>query len=161
MKKLIMVIYCILIGVGMLIGLSIANTTEQKKYIEIISELTKTIDSLNDKNNHLFKLLEEKKVITATITAYSPHVNQTDDSPYTTAFLKSVKPGIVAVSRPIIQKMGWAPGQKIYIEGIGIKEIGDLMNKRFTGFRVDVFMWQKKDAIKFGIKKNVHVFLID
>lgn len=97
------------------------------------------------------KLLENKQVRTVTVTAYNPSVDQCDDDPYVAASMRKVRSGTVAVSRDLFDQ-GWVYGKKISIEGMGIFEINDLMNARFTG-RVDVFMWDEEDAVKFGHKQ--------
>lgn len=98
---------------------------------------------LKNKNKQITKqlrALEKKYTITATVTAYQAEVAQTDSTPYTTAFMRDLRaePGTVAVSEDIIKELGWPIGAKVYIEGIGVKTIGDLMNPRWKR-RVDVF----------------------
>lgn len=131
---------------------------------QTIFYLNKDILYLKEENEALKNRLNEKQyyynnkqedVIKTIVTAYTPSENETDDTPYTTAFLKNVHPKYIAVSRPIIEKLKWKPGDKVYIDGIGIRIIGDLMNKRFSDYRIDLFMWKKEDALKWGIKTDV------
>jgi 3D (Asp-Asp-Asp) domain-containing protein len=96
------------------------------------------------------KLMENKQVRTVTVTAYNPSEDQCDADPYVAASMRRVRPGTVAVSRDLFDQ-GWVFGKKIRIEGLGIFEINDLMNKRFTD-RVDVFMWDEAEAVRFGAK---------
>lgn len=96
------------------------------------------------------KQMENKQVRTVTVTAYNPLEDQCDADPYIAASMRKVRLGTVAVSRDLFDQ-GWVFGKKIRIEGLGIFEINDLMNKRFTK-RVDVFMWDESDAMKFGHK---------
>jgi len=104
------------------------------------------------------KALSAKNYVIATVTAYTPSIAECDSTPYTTAFLKKVHPRYVAISRDLL-KQGWVPGRKVYIEGIGIRTIGDLMSPKVKGPHVDVFMWKRRDALKFGKSKR-YVFLI-
>lgn len=97
------------------------------------------------------KLLENRQVRTVTVTAYNPTEDQCDADPLVAASMRKVKTGTVAVSRDLFDQ-GWVFGKKIRIEGLGIFEINDLMNKRFTR-RVDVFMWDEDEAVRFGHKK--------
>ena len=128
----------------------------QKKAAEELININKNQQLL------IIDLLEQNKikgVLKATITAYSPRICETDDTPLTTAYMKKVRSDIVAVSRDIIINHGWIPGQKIHIEGVGIKTIGDLMNIRYTN-RIDIFFWDVKQAQKFGRKDDVVVTLV-
>jgi len=140
-------------------GKYISDKFSQYDYIiarqqEIISDLTKQVSSLTVE----LKSLKYKNYVIATVTAYSPSIRECDSTPYTTAFLKRVQPKYVAISRDLLRQ-GWSPGRKVYIEGIGVKIIGDLMSPKVKGPHVDVFMWRKEDALKFGKSKR-YVFLM-
>ena len=126
--------------------------------------INKLMDTINLQQSKIKELEEKtvcKRVIYATITSYSPRVQECDNTPYTTAFMKKVHPKYVAVSRDIVKKLRWAPGQKIYIEGIGVRIIGDFMSPKIKGYHIDLFMWNTRDAKKFGKRKNVLVVLLD
>ena len=47
---------------------------------------------------------------------------------------------------------GFVFGKKVYIEGLGIYTVMDLMNKKYIN-RIDVFLGNKKEAFSFGAKK--------
>lgn len=99
-------------------------------------------------------ILEGKTSIEATITAYSPEINQTDSDPYTTAFMTRVRLGTVAVSRDLLNQ-GWTPGKRVWIEGIGVYTINDIMAKRWKK-RFDIFFYATSDAKRFTpIKRRV------
>lgn len=87
-----------------------------------------------------------------TVTCYNSDPAQTDDTPYTTAFNLSTGPGIVAVSRDLLDK-GFVPLSKVWIEGFGVFTIGDIMNSRFEN-RVDI--WVDRDADIFK-KEDVRI----
>jgi len=96
-------------------------------------------------------------MVTVEITAYNPLPNQTDSTPFITASLQRVKNGIVALSRDLEEEYDLQFGDRIYLildgEMIGPFEFQDRMNRRWKR-RVDIFMWDKKDALKFGRKKG-------
>ncbi len=90
-----------------------------------------------------------------TVSAYSPHKNQTDNTPFETATMEKPKAGwTCAVSQDLIS---WLGG-RIYIKGIGVRRVNDLMNKRYTK-SIDIFMEKKKNAKAFGRKEYIVVFL--
>lgn len=108
------------------------------------------------------RLLQKAKnmspVRTVTVTAYNPTTDQCDEDPLIAASMRKVRSGTVAVSRDLFDQ-GWVFGRKVRIEGYGIFEINDLMNKRFTQ-RIDIFMWEESQAREFG-RKNIKAALLD
>lgn len=89
------------------------------------------------------------------VTAYTADEAETDSTPDQTAIMRKPKSGrTVAVSRDL----GAYLGSKIYIEGMGVYVVEDLMNRRF-GTSVDIFVNSKKEALQFGRRKLVVVFL--
>jgi 3D (Asp-Asp-Asp) domain-containing protein len=103
-------------------------------------------------------LAQRERVKEVTVTAYNPEEDQCDEDPYVTASMRRVRSGTVAVSRDLFRQ-GWVFGRKIRIEGLGIFEINDLMNKRFSN-RIDVFMWDHNQAEAFG-KRRAEAALLD
>ena len=99
------------------------------------------------------KLVQEaiearKDVLDVVVTAYNPEVEQCDADPFIAASLRRVRPGTIAVSRDLFDA-GWVFGKKVRIDGIGIFEINDLMNARYEK-RIDIFMWDRSQAVSFG-----------
>jgi 3D (Asp-Asp-Asp) domain-containing protein len=92
------------------------------------------------------------------VTAYNPSTEQCDDDPLIAASMRKVRSGTIAVSRDLFDQ-GWVFGRKVRIEGLGIFEINDLMNKRFHQ-RIDIFMWDESRAREFG-RKNIKAALLD
>lgn len=90
------------------------------------------------------------------MTAYNSEVGQTDDSPFTTADGSTVRDGILAAN--------FLPfGTKVRIPslfGNRIFEVHDRMNPRYN-LRADVWMANKSDARKFGLKRNVKIEVIE
>lgn len=106
----------------------------------------------------LHKALDKSPVKTVTVTAYNPTTSQCDSDPLIAASMRKVRLGTIAVSRDLFDQ-GWVFGRKVRIEGLGIFEINDLMNKRFTE-RIDIFMWDEGRARQFG-KKNIKAALLE
>lgn len=132
--------------IGVLTEISSNATNLKAKVVMLERELKNLKDVMS--------MQDVKKL---TITAYSPTKIETDDTPLITASMNKVRHGIVAVSRDLFEQ-GWTFGKKVYIEGLGIFTIDDLMNKRFKN-RVDVFMWDSKKALKFGKKERTVALL--
>jgi 3D (Asp-Asp-Asp) domain-containing protein len=84
-------------------------------------------------------------------TAYTASKDETDSDPTITASMTKVRPGIIAVSRDLFDQ-GWVFGKKVYIHGLGVYTIADLMNKRYIN-RIDVFLGTKEEATKFGLNQ--------
>ncbi len=95
-------------------------------------------------------------VMTVTVTAYSPSVDETDSTPYTTASNKRVRDGICALSQDIEKQFDLQWGDMIYLEGIGTCEFQDRMNKRMRK-TVDLFFWWKRAAKRFGVIEGVRM----
>ena len=84
------------------------------------------------------------KTITATLTAYTPEVSQTDSTPFLTANQSPVKEGGMACPRNI--KFG------TLIEAFGKRYIcNDRMALKNDG-NFDIFMFNKQEALNFGRK---------
>ena len=72
-----------------------------------------------------------------TVTTYQSKPEQTDSTPHLNALNEPVGPGQCAVSRDLL-KEGWTFGRRIYLQGLGVYKISDVMNKRFSA-RVDIW----------------------
>jgi 3D (Asp-Asp-Asp) domain-containing protein len=93
------------------------------------------------------------------MTAYTKSVDETDSDPNHTAIMREGVPGwTVAVSRDLLEA-GLVFGTRIWAEGVGVGEVGDVMNSRYRD-RIDVMVGTKKQARKFGVKENVLVVRI-
>ena len=88
------------------------------------------------------------------ITAYTVSSDETDDDPGMTALMRKPVVGrTVAVSRDLAGLLGC----EIWIEGLGMFWVEDLMNSRYT-HRVDVLMGTKAEAMEWGLqRRNVSV----
>ncbi len=93
--------------------------------------------------------------ITATVTAYTNRQCETNSDPGHTATMEDPVAGwTCAVSRDL---MHWLGG-RVYIDGVGVRRVNDLMNKRFQE-RVDVFMGTVEEARAFGNQTREVMFL--
>ena len=97
------------------------------------------------------KIETEKKIAIATttkawITAYSSSHDETDDTPFITAYMTNVREGIVATNMfPFGTKIQIPDlfGEKIFV-------VEDKMHRRKKNF-IDIWMPSKEEAKKFGI----------
>jgi len=87
--------------------------------------------------------------ITVTVSAYNPLPSQTDDTPLITASNSFVREGICALSRDLEKRFDLRFGDLIHLEGIGACQFQDRMHWRKRK-AVDLFMWEKSDAVQFG-----------
>ena len=118
---------------------------------------TKRTVALSQQISALSMEIQKIKPVKVTVTAYSPENRQTDDTPTITAFSTKVKPWTIAVSRDLFNA-GWVAGKKVYIEGVGVFVVNDLMHKRKSN-HVDIFFWTRDQAIEFGVKKSRAILL--
>jgi 3D (Asp-Asp-Asp) domain-containing protein len=92
---------------------------------------------------------------TCEVTAYTARKKETNHDNTNTATMEKPKPGYTcAVSRDLLQWLGGT----IYIEGLGVWKVNDLMNKRFTN-RIDLCVGTVKYARELGLKELNVVFL--
>jgi len=90
-----------------------------------------------------------------TITAYTAREEETNEDPRNTALMEEPIPGYtVAVSQDLKRWLG----KRIYIQGLGVFRVNDLMNKRFTN-RVDILVHSVRKAREFG-KQQRKVVLV-
>jgi 3D (Asp-Asp-Asp) domain-containing protein len=114
----------------------------------------------------LILISKAQAVVThVTLTCYQPVKSQCDNEPLTTAdgskinlkHLKAEKIKWCAISRDLLYLFPKGKPKKIYIEGYGIYEVRDVMNKRHT-HRVDILI-HPKDSKRISIK-NVKIKII-
>lgn len=95
---------------------------------------------------------ESERMLTVTVSAYTNRKKETDDTPNITATMDRVRPEYtVAVSHDLIHLLG----HRIYIYGLGVFVVQDLMDDRWS-MRVDVYFDKSRlaRAKAFGLKKN-------
>lgn len=108
-----------------------------------------------------------KRTIThVTLTCYQPLSSQCDDSPLITADgskinLNKLEKGDIkwcAISRDLLWLFPKDRPKRVYIEGHGVYEVRDKMNKKWE-HRIDILI-HPKDQTRF-CKKNVKVIILN
>jgi 3D (Asp-Asp-Asp) domain-containing protein len=101
-------------------------------------------------------LFPDLDFVPALATGYSSTRDETDDTPWTTSTLTRTRPGIIALSRDLLQTFTEdAPfdyGDKILVAGVGIFRVEDTMNARWT-HRADIWFPSKAKAKRWGHRK--------
>ena len=103
-------------------------------------------------------ILDLKRSRQVTVTAYSPRLRETDSPPRITASNRPVRQGIVAVSRDLFDA-GWVFGRKVYLAGLGLFSIDDLMAPEKRN-QIDIFMYDTDAALVFG-RRTLRASLLD
>lgn len=122
--------------------------SERHQRLILLSKYSEIVSSQNE------KIIEKKEIISklkpkpikVTVTCYNPDPKQTDSTPDIGAFNNKVKPGGLAISRDLFES-GYVPGMKVYLMGVGVFKINDVMNKRWEK-RVDIFTLNNTDIFK-------------
>lgn len=102
-----------------------------------------------------------QRVLSSTLTAYTAGAESTGKTPSHPAYgitrsgSKAQEGRTVAVDPSIIPL-----GSTVLIEGIGIRKAEDT-GSAIKGSRIDVFMNDLDEAVEFGVKKNVKVFVLE
>ncbi|PYI53053.1 3D domain-containing protein [Paenibacillus flagellatus] len=101
-----------------------------------------------------------KRVLNSTLTAYTAGAESTGKTPSHPAYgitrsgSKAEEGRTVAVDPSIIPL-----GSTVLIEGIGVRKAEDT-GSAIKGSRIDVYMNDLEEAVEFGVKKNVKVFVL-
>ncbi|MFH1187768.1 MAG: hypothetical protein V1688_02805 [bacterium] len=88
-----------------------------------------------------------QKVMNVTVSSYTSTADQTDDTPYITAFGTPIRDGIVAANFLPVGTVIRFPdkfGDKLFV-------VEDRMNERYS-MQVDIWMSDREEAKKFGIQ---------
>jgi 3D (Asp-Asp-Asp) domain-containing protein len=89
-----------------------------------------------------------RRSVAVVITGYSSTEDQTDDTPFTTAWNTETRPGVVAAN--------WLPlGTKIRIPeifGNQVFTVEDRMHPR-NDDKLDIWFQSREEALKFGVRK--------
>lgn len=109
---------------------------------------------------------ENKHIIShVTVTCYQPVKEQCDDNPLVTAdgskinlrHLKSGKIKWCAISRDLLWMFPKDKPKRIWVEGMGVFEVRDVMNKRFT-HRVDILLHPKNSKLMFYENVKIKIY---
>jgi 3D (Asp-Asp-Asp) domain-containing protein len=87
-----------------------------------------------------------------TVTAYS---YSGGSPPYNiTASGRTVREGMMAVSRDVERNLGLQFGDRVLLHGLGVFDFQDRMASRWT-LKADVFMQTDGKARRFGVKRHI------
>ncbi|MFH1277717.1 MAG: hypothetical protein ABIK65_05000 [Candidatus Eisenbacteria bacterium] len=99
-----------------------------------------------------FTLLPPLQVV---VTGYSSTPEQTDSTPFLTASMTQVRPGVIALSRDLIRtynpKAPFRYGDRVRVEGIGEFIVEDTMHERYQR-RADIWFESVEEAVRWGRK---------
>lgn len=116
-----------------------------------IQKLQKEVYHLREENKAITRHAENLKKrfsFKVKATAYTPRKQECNDDIENTALMVKPKPGwTVAVSHDLL----WMLGKKVYIKGVGVRFVSDLMNERFTN-KIDIMVGKVKEAKEFGVQ---------
>jgi 3D (Asp-Asp-Asp) domain-containing protein len=133
-----------------LITMAIMLVIDARTSIRMYDKLSNPPDSITNNN-----FIHMPSSINCTVVAYSGEVSQTDSDPGLTSMMEAPIPGkTCAVSQDLIHWMNC----RIYINGIGIRRVNDLMGLRATQ-TIDLFVKDRGEAKRFGKKKCQVIFL--
>lgn len=102
-------------------------------------------------------------VVRVTCTAYSSTPDQTDSTPFITASMQRVQPGIIALSRDLLRR--YTPGAPFdfgdYVEiiGLGVFRVEDTMHRRWRR-RLDLWVESRAEAWRWG-RREMLIGLVD
>ena len=131
-------------------GFGLAEKLEKRREYEILDRNEKLVMPKEGEQNFLPLEQDEPRVSAErwiTATAYSSTRDQTDSSPFVTAWQTPVRDGIVATN--FLPKGSMIRFPDIYGDKIFIVE--DRMSARYQ-YRVDIWMPSREEAIRFGLK---------
>lgn len=109
---------------------------------------------------------KQKHIIShVTVTCYQPVKAQCDSQPLVTADgsninLKHLKSGKIkwcAISRDLLWMFPKDKPKRIWIEGMGVYEVRDVMNKRFK-HRVDILLHPKNSKLVFHENVKIKIY---
>ncbi|WP_256865369.1 3D domain-containing protein [Paenibacillus sp. 32352] len=101
-----------------------------------------------------------KKVLSSTLTAYTAGKESTGKEPTSPAYGITYSGSKAEEGRTIAVDPAVIPiGSTVFIDGIGIRTAEDT-GSAVRGARIDVFMNDLDEAINFGVKKNVKVYVL-
>lgn len=92
------------------------------------------------------------------VTCYSSERRQTDDTPHVTASLATVRPGVLAVSRDLLEEHGLRYGQRVLLGDYGLFVVADTMNERWRK-RVDIWVADRTAAMLHGVQESTLIWV--
>ena len=102
----------------------------------------------------VLNVCQKPRASTLTVTAYTNRPQETNNCPKTATMEQAVPGWTVAVSRDLIH---WLGG-RVYIEGVGVRRVNDLMNARHER-TLDLLVGTVSDAVEWGRQERMVVYL--
>lgn len=123
----------------------------------MLSSLLDTTDLIKS-NLELQKRVLQLSVITVNrVSCYTPSSDECDDTPHITSINSKPIPGWTAA---VSHDLSFLLGKKIFIKGIGVRYINDLMNSRYEK-SIDLCEGSKTYCRNFGIKENLKLIVLN
>lgn len=122
-----------------------------------------TIPATNDRevSTWLSDSGEISNVFYATLTAYTAGYESTGKTPSHPAYGITASGAKVKENHTIAVDPDVIPlGTLVYIEGLGIRKAEDT-GSAIKGHKIDVYIPDLEEALEFGVKKNVKVYVLD
>lgn len=113
----------------------------------------------NDYLRNIVDRYEKERMLVVDVSAYTNRKQETDGTPNITATMDTVRPEYtVAVSHDLMYLLG----HRIYIYGLGVFVVQDLMNERWK-MRVDIYFDKSRlqRALNFGVKENMKLVVLN
>jgi len=121
---------------------------------ERFGAIERRLDAADD---HIAELEKMVAPVTVDVSAYNAVRRQTDADPQRNAIMRKPKPGLsVAVSRDLAHLLG----QEIWLEGLGVRQVDDLMHPRYER-RVDILMPGERQAREFGVRRGLRLVSLE
>lgn len=123
---------------------------EEKQDKKVEEEIVRNTKIGSATKSQTAKNIAAKRTMTVVATAYSSTPDQTDSTPFTTAWNTTVRDGIVAANFLPFGTEIRIPevfGNKVFV-------VEDRMNKRYQ-YRIDVWFPERELAREFGVKKVI------
>lgn len=138
---------------------AIYSIAEENKQIgQELDELRSLVYEAYDQakiTDALFRANHSNKARRLDITGYTASREECDEDPGITAILeRPIAGGTCAVSRDLTHWLGC----DVYVEGVGVLRVNDLMHPRFNN-RLDLVFARRGDAENWGLQKRTVVRL--
>lgn len=144
----------LLIGLGMAVPLAAPRQAvpDTRTVTELIQPIPGSMDPASTRT------LDGESVmgldfIPTVVTGYSSTPDQTDDTPWLTAWCTQTRPGIIALSRDLLRTFTeGAPfdfGDRVLVAGVGVFLVEDTMATRWKN-RADIWFPTRSEARQWG-----------
>lgn len=108
------------------------------------------IDMLTDDLHRLQDAIDSRQVYEVKMSAYTLCPTETDDTPTIGATGAKLHPGVhIAVSQDLDHLLG----REVYVHGLGVRRVEDLMASRWTR-KIDILLETKEDAMEWGVRRG-------